>query len=305
MNKIKRYQQYQKFKSYFKGIPIISKFIRMLKWKYYRPFLIKRYTMQRIKTLEKKNLGILKWTKEEEVLLSLKNTHMGEIAFIVGNGPSLSPSDLDKLKEHNIYCFGMNRITLMFDKTLWRPHCYMAIDRQIYREEDPTINCVIEENLPLYLFSESVYQGIPSSMHLSNVVPFCSKPNSHYVPVSEFSDNAMLYVVDGFTVTYSAMQLAYFMGFKEVYLLGVDFNYQRIIKKDGMIEEKNNEKSTYFDKNYDPQNKNAGFMDGMLQSYETAQRFCETHDFKIYNATRGGQLDVFERVDFDLLIERL
>lgn len=304
MDKIKRYQQYQKFKSYFKGIPIFSDFIRMLKWKYYRPFIIKRYTKQRLKDYDMKMSGNLQWSKEEKSLLSLKKAHIGEIAFIVGNGPSLSVKDLDKLKEHNIFCFAMNRITLMFDKTLWRPNCYMAIDRQIYREDDPTINYVISEKLPLYLFSESVYQGIPDSMHLPNVIPFSSKPNSHYVPISEFSDNAMIYLVDGFTVTYSAMQMAYFMGFKEVYLLGVDFNYSRIINKDGLIVEKN-KKTTYFDEKYDPKNKNAGFMEGMLQSYEAAYKFCETHDFKIFNATRGGELDVFDRVDFDNVMEQL
>lgn len=305
MNKIKRYQRYQKFKSHFKNIPIVSNFIRIIKWKYHRPLQIKKYTRQRIKDYDKKMAGIIRWTNEERSLLALKNTHRGEIAFIVGNGPSLSPVDLDKLKERNIFCFGMNRITLMFDKTLWRPHCYMAIDRQIYRDDDPTINCVIKENLPLYLFSESVYHGIPKSLHLSNVIPFNSKPNSHYIPITEFSDNAMLYVVDGFTVTYSAMQLAYFMGFKEVYLLGVDFNYSRIIRKDGLIVAQDDDKLTYFDRNYDPQNKNAGFMEGMLQSYETAQKFCDNHDFRIINLTRGGKLDVFERDDFDRVINQL
>ena len=37
------------------------------------------------------------------------------------------------------------------------------------------------------------------------------------------------------------------------------------------------------------------------QSYIAARRFAEKHGVKIYNATRGGKLEVFERVNFDKL----
>lgn len=39
----------------------------------------------------------------------------------------------------------------------------------------------------------------------------------------------------------------------------------------------------------------------LLKTYESAQKYTKEHGIKIYNATRGGNLEVFERVDFDFL----
>lgn len=303
MNEIEKYQKYMSFKAHFKNIPIISSLIRTIKWKYYKPYSIKKWTKNRLNDYTLKMQGRKSWDKKEKDLLSLKDSHIGEVAFIIGNGPSLRQEDLDVLKSNNVFCFAMNRINLIFDKTTWRPNCYMAIDPQIYRENDPTVPTIINEKLPLYLFGDFAYKGIPETMLSANVIPFNSKPNSHYISVSEFSDNALLYVVDGFTVTYSAMQIAYYMGFKKIYLLGIDFNYSRKLQKNGKIIDSC--RHTYFDDKYDPYNKNAGYMDGMMQAYETAKKFCDSHDFKIFNATRGGNLNVFERISFEDVIESL
>ena len=38
-----------------------------------------------------------------------------------------------------------------------------------------------------------------------------------------------------------------------------------------------------------------------MEGYMCAKEYAERHEIKIYNATRGGKLEVFERVDFDSL----
>ena len=38
-----------------------------------------------------------------------------------------------------------------------------------------------------------------------------------------------------------------------------------------------------------------------LLAYQAAREYADRHGIKIYNATRGGKLEVFERVDFDSL----
>ena len=38
-----------------------------------------------------------------------------------------------------------------------------------------------------------------------------------------------------------------------------------------------------------------------FSAYEVAKENAEKKGIKIYNATRGGKLEVFERVDFDSL----
>lgn len=42
-----------------------------------------------------------------------------------------------------------------------------------------------------------------------------------------------------------------------------------------------------------------GFVDQVTLAYQSAKQYANQHDFKIYNATRGGKLEIFERVDFN------
>lgn len=303
MNKVEIHLKYMKFKSHVKSIPILFPIIRYIKWRIYRPIYIKFWSLLRNLEYNLKNKGFIKWNQNEIKLLKLKNSHIGESAFIIGNGPSLSIKDLDKLHSKGIFCFAANRINLVFEKTQWRPNCYLALDRQIYRNNDPTVPEVIKANIELYTFGKEAYEGIPKTLKRDNILFFERKTNSYYSPINEFSNNALKYIVDGFTVTYAAMQLAYYMGFKNIYLLGCDCNYSRQVNSNGKVID-TGEKTTYFDKRYDPNNANIGYVKGMYEAYESAKKFSEGKDFKIYNASRGGKLEIFNRVDIDTLLEQ-
>ena len=73
-------------------------------------------------------LNKFKNSADSEYIRSLKNAFKGLRCFIIGNGPSLTPSDLDKIK--NEVSFAANRIYYMFDKTEWRPTFYMCCDKE-------------------------------------------------------------------------------------------------------------------------------------------------------------------------------
>ena len=88
------------------------------------------------------------------------------------------------------------------------------------------------------------------------------------------------------------MQLAAFMGFKEIYLLGVDFSYGG---------QQKNTNYTYFYETDAIENMGVGYVRQVTLAYQAAKRYAESHGIKIYNATRGGKLEIFERVDFDSL----
>ena len=97
-------------------------------------------------------------------------------------------------------------------------------------------------------------------------------------------------------VTYDAIQIAVYLGFKEIYLLGVDFSFCKDYK----------DKSNHFVENYYNKNSKTTVVteNEQLKAYQKAKQYAETHGIKIYNATRGGKLEVFERVDFDSLFEK-
>ena len=43
------------------------------------------------------------------------------------------------------------------------------------------------------------------------------------------------------------------------------------------------------------------WVDNIYNAHVAAKKYADEHDIKIYNATRGGKLEVFPRVDFDSL----
>ena len=96
------------------------------------------------------------------------------------------------------------------------------------------------------------------------------------------------------------------MGFKNVYLLGVDCDYGRVLDKNGKVTQ-DESKQSYFSKNYDTTNTNSAFTEGMIQAYEYARQFAEqTHGtFNIFNASRGGKLKVFTCVEFKDVCEQM
>lgn len=106
----------------------------------------------------------------------------------------------------------------------------------------------------------------------------------------------------GYTVTYGAIQMAIYMGFSEIFLLGIDHNYNiirdakgRPLKKDDSCSNYPQGMSNYVDM------KNLPRIEESTIAYETAEKISRKMGVRIYNATRGGKLDSFERVDFDLI----
>ena len=81
------------------------------------------------------------------------------------------------------------------------------------------------------------------------------------------------------------------MGFKEIYLIGADCNYSD-----------NKSKHHFIDYgHYDSTYKSAGTR--MIYAYKVAKKYADKNNIKIYNATRGGMLEVFPRVNLDELLD--
>ncbi len=76
-------------------------------------------------------------SEDSNKLKGYKNIHSGERCFVIGNGPSLTPEDLDKLK--NEYSFASNHIYKIFDRTNWRPTYYVSVDKAWLEKEWPFV----------------------------------------------------------------------------------------------------------------------------------------------------------------------
>jgi hypothetical protein len=107
-------------------------------------------------------------------------------------------------------------------------------------------------------------------------------------------------------VTYISLQLAYFLGFTRVYLLGVDFDYSLSHNGSDTIVHTANDPSDHFTASYfaPGERRYAPQLNRALLAMRYARGFYEAHGRRIWNATRGGKLEVFERICFEEAMEQ-
>lgn len=218
-----------------------------------------------------------------------KNIHQQQRCFIVATGPSLTAKDLDILHRHGEICISMNRIYNIFTGTKWRPDYYVIEDTIMIEDLRREI---ADLELPVK-FVPSVPASFWEQDNIKNTIQYqlALLDNGEGMPL--FSSRAENCIYEGTTVTYACIQFAAYMGFEEIYLLGVDFNYS-----EDLYDEKNHFQGYQNDKRV---RLNAVSPKRMEAAYQCARRYAEENGIYIYNATRGGKLEVFERADFDTL----
>ena len=220
-------------------------------------------------------------------LLDYKDKHNGGRCFIVATGPSLTYNDLDLIRDE--ITFSMNSIVFSYESTSFRPTYYGI--------QDPFVFEKVYETLLKYYENGPIFYASGMNKNLSKPhawVPIPVNADYHLYDLifekkyfARFSANAYHLVYDGFSITYSLIQLAVFMGFKEIYLLGCDCNYSADPNRQHFIE------TGVFDPTFSEAGKR------MIVAYMEAKKFADKNGIKIFNATRGGQLEVFPRVNLD------
>ena len=249
-------------------------------------FKIKMWAFIEWITAALRRMGV-RW-KKYEWLKQYKNKYDGKRCFIVATGPSLTVEDLSLLK--NEITFGMNSICMSSKLTDWIPTFFGVQDQNVYRkikdslENYPCENIFVGSTVSFECDIKDSYKEFP--MHTRYHLFEGDYLHKNF---AKFSDDCYAVVYDGFTITYSLIQLAIYFGFKEIYLLGADCNYE-VGKPQHFIEHGSDDKNIAFAK------------ERMFVSYEVAKKYADTHGIKIYNATRGGKLEIFPRVKLEDVI---
>ena len=274
-------------KNHFPGLIQTVKDIRQL-------FLYKK----RKKAIAARNEAMHQTYKEQ--LSKFHNIHQGKRCFIVGTGPSLKLSDVDMLKDE--YTFGVNSCLTMYDKTEWRADYYGIVDSHAVEIMGDKLKT---DEIPVFFYTDmdAQYDG-------KNGIAFPKDDSANMMtetfwrrlfpkrfPETDFSGDITKVVYTGKSVVYAMIQIAAYMGFTEIYLLGVDCNYaQPKMYSDNV---------TYIDhKTKWTQERLLKNGNQMLPQFEIAKEYAEKHGIQIYNATRGGMLETFERVDLDFVLNK-
>lgn len=229
-------------------------------------------------------------------LKTLKGKYTGQRCFIIGNGPSLNVADLEQLKDE--YTFAFNRIYCIFDQTEWRPTFYCTQDEKIVRNSLKEIKSKIDTPFVFAPIDLKWYY----ELNLETEYYFSQKQVKSEIEYPEFSEDISHKIGVGNTVAYTAMQIAVYMGFTKIYLLGVDHSFHISQDREGNIIVDPDVKD-YFCKEYNKDRDSLFIpkLDVSTLSYVAAYRYTRYHDVEIYNATRGGKLEIFPRIEFDSL----
>lgn len=207
-------------------------------------------------------------------------------AFIVGNGPSLNQTNLELLNTE--ISFGCNAIDLLYDKTQWRPTYYVAhdahgVEHKVFKER---ISKHVNEGNSYGLFWRE--QVVCSSDDFIPRVPLSYK---YYDPCKDHPFDMIaklpakwhLPVICGWPSTlHVAMQHAVLMNHNPLILIGCDLGAEHFT----------DDYPSWLTKEDDHK---------LIQGHAVAKASCEELGVDILNATIGGNLEVYERVNYESL----
>jgi len=215
--------------------------------------------------------------RDHERLRIFKGKYAGKRCFIIGNGPSLRMEDLDKIQENGDICFGLNVIHKAYENTKWRPDFVCMKDPLVIAQNYESIKA--NNSCPLFVNDMKLFYHWDTG---ENEYLLHDIQDKVY-----FSDDIVTGCSCGASVSYTAIQIAAYMGFSEIYLLGMDCSNW----------------GEHFNGDYWMEKESFREPDEMkiFRSYQIAEEYSRIHGFRIFNATRGGHLEVFERVDFESL----
>lgn len=231
------------------------------------------------------------WTFRRSVdtgpLRALSGSLANRPCLVVGNGPSLNNTPLDKFA--NIPAIGTNKIDLLFNRIQWRPSLLVCVNNIVVKQHADNF---ARTEIPVFLSWKSRYHLRSDQRHRVNF--FLS------LPTDRFSTDIVQGVGFGSTVTYTALQFAYYMGANPVIIVGVDHSFS-VTGNPHQIARRQGADQNHFDPNYFKAGTYWALPDleDSERAYARARAAFESAGRRIVDATIGGQLRVFDKVSIE------
>jgi hypothetical protein len=230
-----------------------------------------------------------------ERLRALRGAHAGRRCFVMGNGPTLLKTDVRRLR--NEVTIGSNALFLIHEQMGYRPTYHTVEDVLVAEDRARELNSM-----------RGTTKIFPRD------VAYCLEPDEdtlyihfvrNYAGFPKFSAEFDRVCYWGGTVSMLNLQLAYYLGCNPIYLIGFDHSYRvppnltsHVIHSNA--DDVNHIHPDYFGKGYrwhDP------MVERMEAAYRVARRFLDERGVRVFNATAGGRLEVFERVSFGEVVD--
>ncbi len=191
-----------------------------------------------------------------------KNLHIGKRVFILASGPSLTSLDLSPLRRRMV--IGMNRSSLLFQDA----HYHCTMDHRLF-DEQPLLLAKSR-----YLFTlEGRPFGIPIRL----------------LGAEGFSWDLERGIYSGYTVSYFALQLAIYMGFKEVFYLGLDLKHE-------------GPRTHFFGSDFHSRHHEQTEFPRMRKMLNYGARQLAETNVRVFNCSPVSDLECFPKVSYDYAI---
>jgi len=229
------------------------------------------------------------WRRDSvQRLAALKDRHKGQRCFLIGNGPSLKQTNLSHLKDE--YTLGQNRIFMAFPDWGFSTSYFLSVNDLVVEQSAQEIQSL---SMPCFVAWRARKWLKPQDNLFFIHTTYTGE---------KFARDIRERVWEGGTVTYTSLQVAYFLGFSQVILVGVDHNYVTPGKPNATVVSQGDDPN-HFDPNYFGK----GFrwqLPDLVQwedAYRLARRTYEADGREVLDATVGGKLTVFPKVDYNSL----
>jgi len=220
--------------------------------------------------------------KRGEVLRKFKDIHKGERCFIIGTGPSLNKTNLSLIRDEII--FGVNTLYTGLEKFKLKCKYYAVSDFMVW--ENHYRNILMLDTI-LFLSCGAADLYLREGRHLGDnqrAEVYIIKELERIWTSGEISKDITRGIYPGETIMIDiCLQVAYYMGFDKVYLLGCDCDYSGLHRFDGSITDNMGGRGVL------------GDWSDIFRGYEICKRAFEADGREIINATVGGKLEIFKR----------
>ena len=193
-----------------------------------------------------------------------KGLHDGQSVFVLASGPSLGELDLSPLKRRIV--IGLNRSSLLYPDTHY--HCVM--DLQLFEKYSD----LLLRSRYLFTFPDRPF-GIPIQL----------------LGAEGFSSDLSEGIYSGYTVSFFALQLAVYMGFSNIFFLGLDLKHDKGA-------------THFFGSDWVSRNHETTEFPKMIRMFEYGAAELAESDIRVYNCSPDTSLTCFERTSLDWALQQ-
>lgn len=234
------------------------------------------------------------WLREKEGsrIRATKGIKSGKRCVIMANGPSLAKVDMTKLKE--IDTIALNRAYLSFDEWGFVPSCYVCVNDLVLEQFASDISSAGEMRF-LNWRSRKLMTSSDSTYYLNVPNPL----------TDQFSTRLDQCAYAGGSVTFVALEVAYWLGYSEVAIVGLDHRYAEAGIPNSRAVRAGEDKSHYRPDYFPPGTKwELPDLDRFEAGYKLARIAYDEAARPVFDCTDNGGSQAFVKSTLDEFLDR-